>query len=64
MSDIKLKPCPFCGGTASVIKIICQDNGAVCYHIHHRGVCCPIGGITTRNVLTEQDAVKEWNTRT
>ena len=34
MDEIKLKPCPFCGGSASVIKTICQSNGAVCYHIH------------------------------
>lgn len=63
MDKIELKPCPFCGGEASVIKTICQKNGAVCYHIHHEGVYCPIGGITTRNMLTEQETVEDWNQR-
>lgn len=63
MDEIKLKTCPFCGREASVIKTICQDNGAVCYHIYHQWACCPIGGITTRNALTEQEAVEDWNRR-
>lgn len=63
MDEIKLKPCPFCGGSASVIKTICQDNGAVCYHIYHEGLRCPIGGITTRNMITEQETIEDWNRR-
>lgn len=63
MDEIKLKPCPFCGWKVSIIKIRCQDSKTVYYHIYHHWAGCPIGGITTRNALTEQEAVEDWNRR-
>ena len=54
MSEIKLNPCPFCGGTGEIINAIqsvfwvkCNDCGA-----------------TSENASTEHEAIENWNRRT
>lgn len=54
MSDVKLKPCPFCGGEASINRpsgrmlfcVVCDD-------------CDANGGY----YFTEEDAARAWNDR-
>ena len=56
--DTKLKPCPFCGGIAKLIKNALRLYG--------RGDCmvkCRGCGCGTEILLPEEDAVKIWNTR-
>lgn len=59
----QLKPCPFCGGKASLIKTLCIDNNYQGYFIHH---CCDItvAPIDTSSFPTEERAIAAWNRRT
>lgn len=54
----KLKPCPFCGGEAEVLRnpII---NGA----IHNAVVHCEECKARTTIYVFEKDAIEAWNTR-
>lgn len=51
----ELKPCPFCNGTAHVIKI--ADTGKSCR------VGCDICSSTTTVWPSEDEAIKRWNAR-
>lgn len=51
--EIKLKPCPFCGGEAKIIK------GALRVWIH----CFGCGIELAAHYLTEEDAAYDWNKR-
>ena len=52
MSEIKLKPCPFCGGEAEI-----QNRGIVWV-----AICKSCGAVTTF-MPTEQRAANIWNKR-
>ena len=53
MTD-KLKPCPFCGGEAELIKGWCElDNYVMCLSCR----------IRTKPMNTKESAIKKWNTR-
>ena len=54
MTEQKLKPCPFCGGEASIY--VAHDDG---YY-----VCCDECGCGLPVYNTEEDAIREWNRRT
>ena len=56
MSEIKLKPCPFCGGEAKYMDI--RDI------VVSKFVTCTKCGIETkRNYLRRSYAIQAWNTR-
>ena len=55
-SDIKLLPCPFCGGEARYMEI--KD-----FFIQRFVTCTKCGIETPRNCLNRKDAIKRWNTR-
>ena len=52
MSEIKLKPCPFCGGTGDIVKI---DNGSCCY------IQCQKCRRLTFNYNSPEGAAEAWN---
>lgn len=54
MTEQKLKPCPFCGGEASIY--VAYDDG-YCVCCDECGCCLPVYN-------TEEDAIREWNRRT
>lgn len=60
--SIELKPCPFCGGKASVYKGMQAFND---YEIHCNacGMCGPNFGALDETLTPEQDAITAWNTR-
>lgn len=54
MSDIKLLPCPFCGGEAEMLN----------YSESEWLVNCPAcGGMVEKWRKTEAEAIEQWNTR-
>lgn len=54
MSDIELKPCPFCGGEAEMLN----------YSESEWLVYCPAcGGAVEKWRKTEAEAIEQWNTR-
>ena len=53
MSEIKLKPCPFCGGKA----ILAEINGTDDYYVVCE-VCC-----TYTDFYRKEKAIKAWNSR-
>lgn len=58
MSEIKLKPCPFCGGEA---KISTCDWG---YSVKEYWCYCSSCGCETQKYHSKEDAIVQWNTRT
>lgn len=63
MSDLELKPCPFCGGEAHIIKQICLDNGFVSYEVSHSELncCMKIKSDTVYHI--PEEAARAWNKR-
>lgn len=63
----EMKPCPFCGGKAHVIKRECLSNGYISYGISHstfEHASCILSGQTLDAVFeTEEKAVAAWNER-
>ena len=57
MSEEKLKPCPFCGGEASV-----YETGYM-YSAPQYYICCDECGSGIAVFNTEQDAIEAWNRR-
>ena len=54
MSEIKLLPCPFCGGKAELQKGMCElDNYVMCLECRSK----------TKLYNTKESAIKKWNTR-
>lgn len=67
MSDIKLKPCPFCGGQAEIVErsygVVAQCMGRNVYKDEkHRDTQCPVSA-RTRSGQDRTGAARQWNTR-
>lgn len=60
MSDIELKPCPFCGGEAKLNKI---TGGKLFSRLTGFYVKCKTCRTSTGCELKEEDVVEKWNTR-
>ena len=56
MDDTKLKPCPFCGGEAEIIRYC---DGPIVYYYASCKECYSTSGC----VVTKEDAVYVWNRR-
>ena len=58
----ELKPCPFCGGEARIMKIA-DSGGKTGYAVGCGRPFCPTDGAVTRWFMDEGLAVEAWNTR-
>lgn len=63
MTDIELKPCPFCGGKAHIIMHICLDNGFVSYEVSHSELNCCMKIKSDTVYHTPEEAARAWNKR-
>ena len=54
MTEIKLKPCPFCGGIAKITQF---------YPSRNYTVQCSVCGAATLHYTNEVDSVRVWNRR-
>lgn len=59
----ELKPCPFCGGEATVIQTKAYSTGVVLYHVWHYAFACPLREVRTENMETAEEAIEAWNRR-
>ena len=59
----QLKPCPFCGGKATLIRTHCMSNGFTGYHVFHYELKCGMKEIRTHTMETPQEAIAAWNGR-
>ena len=55
MSEIKLKPCPFCRGKAIMLQVEANLYAVTCKDVN----CAAQGGVMT----SEIDAAEVWNRR-
>lgn len=60
MSEIKLLPCPFCGGEAELNRTIVKGRSMYSVSCKHKWDCT-IG--TTFLQETKEEAIELWNTR-
>ena len=60
MDEIKLKPCPFCGGEAAAIWNGAFNEGN--YWVRYRGRCWECGA-ETPIYESEKEAKEAWNRR-
>ena len=60
MAEIKLKPCPFCGGEAKIA--ITMHMGMRTYRFF--AICLACNVETSRTSKTMTQAAKAWNRRT
>lgn len=60
MSEIKLLPCPFCGGEASVLSdcSYSRTDGETMYYVR-----CQYCASESSWEYSEEEAIKRWNTR-
>lgn len=58
MSEIKLKPCPFCGGKAEIFRWQAHINDE-----YHSDLVCTNCGAGFHDVSSEKSAFKAWNKR-
>lgn len=67
MDNVELKPCPFCGGKAHVMKKECLSNGYVTYGIFHstfEHADYILSGQSLDAVFeSSEQAIKAWNNR-
>lgn len=56
--DIKLKPCPFCGGDAEIASV----KSGIFRHAYYY-VRCTMCGATSRVQETARKAERSWNRR-
>lgn len=67
MKEIKLKPCPFCGGEAKLKADVRyprpERNPKRAYEVVCQNYNCIIGLCDDRYYLTEKEAIEAWNTR-
>lgn len=57
MEDIKLKPCPFCGGEAELYEQKHREYPST-YHVYCKGYC-----VKQKDYKDADRAVKAWNIR-
>lgn len=62
--NIKLKPCPFCGGKAKIVEDEWYgSNGrSISYTVRCDNISCDMES-STGYVDDEERAIKKWNTR-
>lgn len=64
MSEIKLKPCPFCGGKAIIMRLECLETGFVSYYVSHKEFSNCAYEIRQQSASeTMQEAANKWNRR-
>ena len=68
MSDIKLKPCPFCGKERAFVDYIFHEERP--YYQHYARVMCAVcqanvgsTGFSNTREEAEEKAIKAWNRR-
>lgn len=62
----ELKPCPFCGGSAVVMRDYIEDDGRTVWESYHVMHWCDVfpSQLMTRDYPTELLAADAWNRRT
>lgn len=61
MPEIKLKPCPFCGGKVTIMRL---ENGFVSYYVSHNDPFNCAYEIRQQSASrTIQEAANKWNRR-
>ena len=55
----ELKPCPFCGGTATIMKVEIPEM-----RVFWRVECSDCGASTWYRMMKREYAVRAWNRRT
>lgn len=55
----KLRPCPFCGGVAHMVRM----NEDFDYEIQRGYVVCAHGCVEQRRISTLDEAIEAWNKR-
>ena len=64
MSEIKLKPCPFCGGKAIMMRLERLETGFVSYYVSHSDIFNCTYEIKQQSASqTMQEAANKWNRR-
>lgn len=58
---IELKTCPFCGGTAKMIKNVCDETGFTGWFVFHS--CGFMQDMRTKIEDTPERAAYDWNRR-
>lgn len=58
MSEIKLKPCPFCGGKAGIFRWQAHINDE-----YHTDLVCTNCGAGFHDISSEKEAFEAWNKR-
>lgn len=61
MSEIKLKPCPFCGGKVYIDNEDCYGYEHIDFFVHCDNCSLQFGFAS--QFETEEEAAKAWNTR-
>lgn len=64
MSEIGLKPCPFCGGKAIIMRLESLETGFVSYYVSHNDPFNCAYAIKQQSASeTIQEAADKWNRR-
>ena len=64
MPEIKLKPCPFCGGEAIMMRLESLETGFVSYYVSHSEPFKCAYEIKQQSASeTMQEAANKWNRR-
>lgn len=64
MSEIGLKPCPFCGGKAIIMRLESLETGFMSYYVSHNDPFNCAYAIKQQSASeTIQEAANKWNRR-